>query len=75
MLHIDRALRKNRNLLSKISVEGKSHVSKSQLALRGFDFGHFTKVTGIPPACCYYCYDLGYRFVDEETVLIIVSSV
>ena len=67
---INKTLRKNRQILSKLEKDGKSKVEKYLLLSMGFSFKYHTKVLknkmGSPVT---YCYEFGYIEQGDEIIL------
>ena len=76
--NINNILRKNRQILESLlsSVENKELViERNELAEKGFQFEYFTELFNSDRiAQYYYCYDYGYRFIDNETVMAVKDT-
>ena len=69
---VNAILQANRDQLAALCPTGKDKVAKSQLIDQGFSFGYFTgQYTTQAGATYFYCYDYGYRLLDEQTVLVV----
>ncbi len=67
MRNINNTLRKNRRILMEANPEGKSKVSRDQLARKGFKFDYFTNQYHTKNGHTYYfCYDQGYLPLDND---------
>jgi len=71
----NRALRKNRRILTDLNPEGKTKVSRDKLLARGFDFGHFTSTYRRKEGSEYfYCYEQGYLPIDKDYFLLVIKK-
>ncbi len=72
---VNAILRKNRRVLSILNPNGKTKVSKSQLASEGFNFDYFTNVYQTKQGKTYYfCYDQGFLKLDEDLYALVVKQ-
>lgn len=75
MRNVNHALRKNRRLLSSLKRSGKKKVTRERLIQVGFDFNYFTSThTAKDGAICYYCYEQGYRLLENERYLLVAKQ-
>jgi predicted nucleic acid-binding Zn ribbon protein len=69
---INRILRLNRNLLQRVSPEGKTTLRREILQQAGFDFRYFTHLYRTQKGNTYqFCYDYGYLLLEDEKVLVV----
>jgi hypothetical protein len=69
---INRILKKNYSILSTLTSEGKSNVSKSDLQKKGYRFDYFTcTCTARNSRLNFFCYDHGYREQDNNKVILL----
>jgi len=67
-------LRKNRRILLELERSGTMTISKSNLALAGFDFNFITGFEDCNKGnTCYFCYEHGY-FTDQEGTLTLIKK-
>lgn len=66
-------LRRNRKILQSFlqDLSDSKEIEKGILAVYGFNFMYFTHMKTILGTNYYFCYDLGYKMVTEETVAIV----
>lgn len=72
--NINNALSKNRKILAAIISDGTAtaRTSRDKLLKLGFHFGYFTHVYTTKSGRQYsYCYDYGYRPIDNDWFLIV----
>ena len=70
--NINRILRKNRRILSRLNPNGKSKVHLIQLAELGFNFHYFTNIYTTKKGLQYiFCYDMGYREIENNEYLLV----
>jgi predicted nucleic acid-binding Zn ribbon protein len=75
MKSINNILRKNRLILSSLSPDGKSKVSKTQLYNKGFNFNFFTHIYQTKKGNIYhFCYDYGYFMMSDEYIYIVKDN-
>lgn len=69
---VNRILRKNRRILSKLNPNGKKSVNGVKLSEEGFNFHYFTNVYSTKKGMRYYfCYDYGYiKLEDNQFILV-----
>jgi hypothetical protein len=73
--NVNNLIRKNRRILTRLNASGKTKVSRSTLAEKGFDFMYFTSThTTKDGAICYYCYEQGYLPVEKEQFLLVTRE-
>lgn len=75
MRHINQTLHHNRNILFQLKKAGVSKTSKAGMLKAGFNFTYFTNQyitnSGI---VYYYCYDFGYRLLNENLDVLVVQK-
>ena len=72
---VNNTLRKNRRILAKLNPNGKSKVSKAQLAGDGFNFDYFTNVYKTKQGKTYYfCYEQGYLPIENDWFALVVKQ-
>ena len=73
MRNINNRLRKNYRVLSELNfADGKSKTTKQKLSSQGFDFDYFTNFKIYKNGAEYrFVYDIGYKFLDDDWVLIV----
>lgn len=72
MHRLNRVLGHNRQVLHRLSPQGKAVLRRDMLLLAGFDFRYFTHQHHTPTGNLYYfCYDYGYLLLPEEKILIV----
>ena len=73
---INYVLKKNRRILAKYNTMGQLKIRRSVLRREGFDFDRITSL-GINSdgITCYFCYEMGYMFLDDESVALLYSEV
>lgn len=73
--NVNNILRKNRRILMELNTTGKTRVSRTRMAEKGFDFGHFTSLYTTKEGAQYcYCYEHGYLPVDKNYYLLVVKK-
>jgi predicted nucleic acid-binding Zn ribbon protein len=79
MRAINRALRKNRKILSEFlsnKDDKPKKIKKETLLKKGFRFDLFTSIYSTKNDTTYYfCYDLGYLPIENDYVLIVKKEV
>jgi hypothetical protein len=73
---INTFLKRNRRILENLLYPQLPHtkVPRTQLINRGFSFAYCTHSMALPKGeRGFFCYDYGYRFLEEEQVLILRS--
>lgn len=69
---INNILKKNRRILNILCPEDKSKVVRKTLAIKGFDFNHFTHLRKTLKGSVYhFIYDMGYLELENEFILIV----
>lgn len=69
---VNRALRRNRNILKALNKKGRTKVLKKSLSDRGFNFYYHTNILeAAQQNRCYFCYEMGYISLDDHEVLLI----
>lgn len=72
MRNINNKLRKNYRILADQSPEGKTKITRLKLESAGFDFDYITQIVTYKNGSQYfYIYDKGYKFLDDDWVLIV----
>ena len=72
----NRRLRTNREILSKYFRLGMDSVSLFSLISDGFVLTYFTNLYKDSEGSeVYFCYDLGYKFAENETIIILDKKV
>lgn len=76
MRNIHNRLRKNHHLLSQYDFkDGKAITYKLLLATLGFNFDYFTQLKTYKNGAEYrYIYDIGYKFLEEDKVLLVKND-
>lgn len=77
MRRVNRILSKNRKILRDLYVLNQEKANKEVLLYRGFVFNYFTSVyENSQGKKCYFIYDLGYYFSDDQKqeVLLILKE-
>ena len=75
MRQIHNILRKNCRILDGINTEGKAKTTKTKLTSLGFDFNYITQIITYKNGATYhFIYDHGYKFLDEEWILLVKKS-
>jgi hypothetical protein len=70
--NVNNALRKNRRILGQLNPYGKTRASLDMLLSKGFNFNYFTSTQRTREGLVYYyCYDQGYRKIDQEIFLLV----
>lgn len=71
MRNINNRLRKNYRILCSLN-DNKTKTSRNKLLERGFDFNYITEHIVYKNGSEYFfLYDQGYRFLDEDTILLV----
>lgn len=69
---INYTLRKNRRILEKLNVTGKSKVHRMKLQDEGFNFDYHTNIYTTKNNKTYvFCYDQGYLKIDEDYYVLV----
>jgi len=72
---IDLILHNNFEILRKLNHKGNMKISKSQLTNAGFNFTYFTNIyTAKNGNIYYFCYDYGYRYLNEIGEILVVKK-
>ena len=73
MRNINNKLRKNFKILSEQNfVENKAKTTRNKLSVAGFDFEYFTNIKTYKNGAQYYfVYDFGYKFLEEDFILVV----
>lgn len=73
MRNVNNKLRKNYRILSKRQFEdGKAKTTRQKLSIDGFDFNYFTNFKVYKNGAEYrFVYDIGYKFLENDWVLIV----
>ncbi|MBI2257942.1 MAG: hypothetical protein HYU67_03480 [Flavobacteriia bacterium] len=72
---INSILRKNRRILESLNPTGKTTIDGLILAESGFNFHYYTNIYSTQKGTDYYfCYDYGYRKIDNNQYLLIVKQ-
>lgn len=73
--HIDKILHKNRNILEKLCQYEKTTTVKLALIAEGYNFNYMTNFFETKAGKRYYfCYDYGFRFLEEDEKILIVKK-
>lgn len=73
--NVNNLIKKNRRILTRLNVAGKTNVHRRALSEKGFDFGYFTNTHVTKDgAICYYCYEQGYLPVGKEQYLLVTKK-
>lgn len=70
---INQVLRKNRQILKESIFQDSSIVDIILLKGRGFVVEFHTHIRLLDTKTYFYCYDIGYTFVNAEAVKIVIS--
>ncbi|REE00099.1 hypothetical protein [Marinoscillum furvescens] len=69
---VNRKLRKNREILSRLNPEGKTTLHREQLLKGGFDMEYVTNTYTTKDGRTYrFCYEQGYLELDKGFVLLV----
>ena len=73
MRNINNKLRKNFKILSEQNfVENKAKTTRNKLSVAGFDFEYFTNIKTYKNGAQYYfVYDFGYKFLEDDFILVV----
>ncbi|MEN2434293.1 hypothetical protein AAH994_02630 [Weeksellaceae bacterium A-14] len=73
MRNINNRLRRNYRILAELNFsDGKLKISKQKLVAEGFSFDYFTNFRVYKNGAEYrFVYDIGYKFLDEDWILIV----
>jgi len=75
MRNVNNKLRKNYRILVEFNTEGKAKVAKSKLDNLGFDFDYFTNLKVYKNGAEYrFIYDYGYKFLEDDFILIVKNQ-
>jgi predicted nucleic acid-binding Zn ribbon protein len=78
MRNINNILRKNRRILDELLLRQEKKVliiDRQKLAEKGYQFDYFTEhYTTKENEQYYYCYDYGYRIIDNEKVMVVKDT-
>jgi predicted nucleic acid-binding Zn ribbon protein len=78
MRNINNILRKNRRILDELLLRQEKKVliiDRHKLAEKGYQFDYFTEhYTTKENEQYYYCYDYGYRIIDNEKVMVVKDT-
>lgn len=75
MRKVNRTLRKNRSILSKLNPQGKSKTSKKILIQNGFDFSYHTNTYVTKNGKTYYfCYEQGFLPLDNDLFALVIKQ-
>lgn len=73
--NVNNILRKNRRILMELNTTGKTHVARTKLSEKGFDFGYYTGTYTTKEGALYkYCYEQGYLEVERDRFLLVVRK-
>lgn len=76
MRSINHQLRKNYRILAELNTDGKTKVQKSKLTTLGFSFDYFTQFVVYKNGADYrYVYDQGYKYLDEDWILLVKNPI
>lgn len=68
---LNKRLRKNRSILKNLNPIGQSIIRINVLEGMGFDFRFYTHQYQTKEFTYYFCYEWGYRLLDQERINII----
>ncbi len=69
---VNRILKKNRSILSKLNPDGKTTTHRDQMLKSGFDFDYFTNTYTTKEGRQYhFCYEYGYLPLEKDFVLLV----
>ncbi|MDR2236926.1 MAG: hypothetical protein LBE92_12465 [Chryseobacterium sp.] len=72
MRNVNNKLRKNYRILVEFNTEGKAKIARSKLDALGFDFDFFTNLKVYKNGAEYrFIYDYGYKFLEDDFILIV----
>jgi predicted nucleic acid-binding Zn ribbon protein len=73
--NINRILRKNRSILSKLNPNGKSKATKKTLLENGFDFGYHTNTyTNKQGKMYYFWYEQGVLPLENDFYALVIKT-
>ena len=73
--NVNNILRRNRRILQRLNITGKTKIGRDRLNEKGFDFNYFTSLYKTKEgAIYYYCYEQGYLEVDKNVFLLVVKK-
>ena len=59
----------------ELNTTGKTHVARTKLSEKGFDFGYYTGTYTTKEGALYkYCYEQGYLEVERDRFLLVVRK-
>ena len=70
--NINNVLKKNRRILECLCPAQKSRVRRK--TMQGFNFQYFTHLREKPAGTWYFVYDIGYRELENDHILIIRNA-
>jgi len=75
MQQIDKILHKNNRILKRLCGGVKNTSNKNILESHGYNFNYFTNIyTTTKGVTYYYCYDYGYRLLEENGKVLLVKK-
>lgn len=75
MKNVNRTLRKNRSILTKLNPSGKSKTTRKTLLIKEFDFNYYTNVYKTKTGKEYFfCYDQGYLPLEDDLFALVVKQ-
>ncbi len=73
MRNVNNVLRKNRRILAELNPNGKVKIHRDRLLFQGFNFNYFTSSYKTKNGVYNFCYDQGYLFLPDQTVIIVTQ--
>ena len=75
MRRVNRVLRKNRDILTKLNPNGKSKASRKQLVQLGFNFDYHTNLYITKNGKTYFfCYEQGYLPLEGDIFALVIKQ-
>jgi len=72
MRSVNAILRRNRQILEKLTPVGKTRTSRKRLISSGFNFEYHTRILQTSSGKIYFfCYEYGYLALDNEEYLLV----
>ena len=76
MRNVNNRLRRNYRILSELNTGGRSKTTRSNLLIRGFDFGFITNILQTKKGNTYYfLYDQGYMPLENDFYMLVKKQV
>ena len=72
---VNSVLKRNRDLLASLNIDGKTNISKKRLLDAGFNFQYHTNIYTTKQGKNYYfCYDQGYLSLENDYFTLVVKK-